>query len=273
MKVPEPDCSVEILRNHFIGKGYPSAGQLRRLLDGFERRSRFEPVQYIRGWTSFAELKLKVRRPVFIPRPETPQLVDICIDLCPELLKNTNSENSAKPTFLEIGTGSGAISCLLLSRCKNLTGYGIEILPEAATLTKENLSQVADSASRYTLLEGDYHTVLPSSLPAPASFIVSNPPYIAHTDTDTLNKQVLSFESHRALFSHDEGLQDCADILRLCADPRVLLCDGFVAMELSAVLVQRLRQGETPEGWVLDRVCSDYYGVERFVVFRRWGRG
>lgn len=63
------------------------------------------PVQYIiREW-DFRDLTLKMRRPVFIPRPETETLVDI-------VLKEIDSKGTERA--LELCCGSGAISLALL---------------------------------------------------------------------------------------------------------------------------------------------------------------
>jgi Methylase of polypeptide chain release factors len=40
-----------------------------------------EPLQYILGEWSFRGLDLELKRPVFIPRPETEDLVDIALEL------------------------------------------------------------------------------------------------------------------------------------------------------------------------------------------------
>lgn len=63
------------------------------------------PVQYILGEWDFHCLTLKVVPPVFIPRPETEQLVELAI---------RNLKDLEAPKVLEIGCGSGAISLALL---------------------------------------------------------------------------------------------------------------------------------------------------------------
>lgn len=63
------------------------------------------PVQYIIGEWEFYNLELKTVPPVFIPRPETEELVELILQ-----------QNDDKITirFLEVGCGTGAISLALL---------------------------------------------------------------------------------------------------------------------------------------------------------------
>lgn len=64
------------------------------------------PVQYIIGEWDFCEMVLKMTPPVFIPRPETEELVELILQQC---------DDNVGMRFMEIGCGSGAISLALLN--------------------------------------------------------------------------------------------------------------------------------------------------------------
>ena len=64
------------------------------------------PIQYIIGEWDFHLITLKMRPPVFIPRPETESLVEIGLN---------RISNTSKPRVLEIGCGTGAISLSMLN--------------------------------------------------------------------------------------------------------------------------------------------------------------
>ena len=66
-----------------------------------ERRGRREPVAYILGRWGFRGLDLAVDRRVLVPRPETEELVDVCLELLAAV---------PAPSVLDVGTGSGAIA-------------------------------------------------------------------------------------------------------------------------------------------------------------------
>lgn len=93
--IPESDVSSRFLLSQVLGETSPN-GYLNhqdRLLESGElvelnrliscRLARI-PVQYIAGTWDFREICLKVRPPVFIPRTETEQLVDIVLDNLPK---------------------------------------------------------------------------------------------------------------------------------------------------------------------------------------------
>lgn len=73
------------------------------------------PIQYILGDWDFHSLKLKLRPPVFIPRPETEELVNIAISVIRNVLKVEN------PVILDVCCGSGAISLAMLNLLPNVS--------------------------------------------------------------------------------------------------------------------------------------------------------
>ena len=92
--IPDPELSSKYLVSHVLGEiqaeGY--AQHADRVLDPAQRaeldrlascRLARMPLQYIVGSWDFRNIQLKLRPPVFIPRPETEQLVDIVLDSLP----------------------------------------------------------------------------------------------------------------------------------------------------------------------------------------------
>ena len=84
------------------------------------------PIQYILGEWDFLELTLKMKAPVFIPRPETEDLVLLASSLAPKALK-----------CLEIGVGTGAISLALLNRNKEVGSVSLIFIVIITLLKKE----------------------------------------------------------------------------------------------------------------------------------------
>lgn len=77
------------------------------------------PLQYILGEWDFHCLTLKMVPPVFIPRPETEQLVELAL---------ARLRGLEAPRVLEIGCGSGAISLALLHALPQVGAWQIFIL-------------------------------------------------------------------------------------------------------------------------------------------------
>lgn len=79
--------------------------QLNRFEQLCECRIARMPVQYILGEWDFCNITLKVIPPVFIPRMETEELCELILQQCDDKLTMR---------FLDIGSGTGAISLSLL---------------------------------------------------------------------------------------------------------------------------------------------------------------
>jgi release factor glutamine methyltransferase len=116
-KIPEAESSIENILAHVLGtksvqdvrnhhfKQPLTDQQMTKLEQLCLARMARMPVQYIIGEWDFRDLKLKMIPPVFIPRPETEELVEL-------ILQQMDEKNELE--FLEIGCGSGAISLSLL---------------------------------------------------------------------------------------------------------------------------------------------------------------
>uniref|UniRef100_A0A6G1RLU4 HemK methyltransferase family member 1 n=1 Tax=Hypotaenidia okinawae TaxID=2861861 RepID=A0A6G1RLU4_9GRUI len=100
------------------------------------------PVQYVLGEWDFQDLTLKMRPPVFIPRPETEDLVSLVLeDECQKREKNSGlcfPVPVPDSVILEIGCGSGAIALSLLSKLPQSRVIALDKEKAAVDLTREN---------------------------------------------------------------------------------------------------------------------------------------
>ena len=141
--VAEPDWSAEVIVAHSLQKEMYNHlthkevnSQLPKLTEDqinslMCKRLNHEPLQYILGEWRFRQLCLLMRPPVFIPRPETEDLVGFVLQ---EL------EGLKGQRVLEVGCGSGAISLSLAkeSREKEHTFTTIDKNKAAVDLTIKN---------------------------------------------------------------------------------------------------------------------------------------
>jgi len=95
------------------------------------QRQKRIPLQHIIGTAGFLNLELLVGPGVFIPRPETEVLVELASSYL-------NQNQTAR--VLDIGTGSGAIAISLARAFPQAEVIAIEISPEAAKYTAENIA-------------------------------------------------------------------------------------------------------------------------------------
>ncbi len=80
---------------------------------------------------------------------------------------------------LDVGTGTGIIPLLLLSRQPDLRVSAVEIQPEAAMLARKNMLE--NGLSDVEILQGDVRE-LPAELHNRFSLVISNPPYYRSGD-------------------------------------------------------------------------------------------
>lgn len=148
-----------------------------------------QPIQYILGETEFYGKKFFVNQHVLIPRPETEELVEWIL---------FETENKQKQ-IAEIGTGSGCVSITLKRYLNNSFIYSIDVSKEALDVAKNN---AAYHQTEINFIQEDFLTMKFDTLPT-LDLIVSNPPYIAHSEKKNMSKTVTNFEPQKALFVPD----------------------------------------------------------------------
>jgi release factor glutamine methyltransferase len=161
--------------------------------NALERINDGEPVQYISGKAFFFGRSFFVDPGVLIPRPETEELVE-------EVIRFTRQGRSGtEQRILDIGTGSGCIPVTLALEIPNATVMATDISDSALAVARQN---VLEHKVQVQLL---LHNIIVQAIPFKnLSVVVSNPPYIAISEKDSLGKNVVDFEPHVALFVHDE---------------------------------------------------------------------
>ena len=184
-----------------------------------------KPFQYILGETYFYGLKIILNMHTLIPRPETEELVEWV------LKENFNSA-------LDIGTGSGCIA-IALAKYSNADVSAIDISEQALKVAKENeiLNSVQVNWSQQDILEV-------KSL-AKVDLFVSNPPYVLNSEKERMQKNILEYEPHLALFVPDNDplifYKKIADIATesLTAGGKLFFeINEYFANELIAILTQ-----------------------------------
>ena len=148
-----------------------------------------EPWQYVLGKEWFYDLEFKVTAATLIPRPETEELVFQIL--------NNHKENSLQ--LLDIGTGSGCIPISIQSERPEWEVSACDISEEALKVAQEN------NVTHETNVQFFQEDILnPTENSKKWDIIVSNPPYIPMQEMEIMQKNVLDFEPHQALFVTNE---------------------------------------------------------------------
>lgn len=160
----------------------------------YRRRLAHEPLQHILGTSNFHDITVKTDRRALIPRPETELLAETAIQLLIHL------EN---PVFLDLGTGSGAIALSILNAVPEARGVAVDIDADALALAGEN-ARLLGIENRISFVRGDIRN--PVEGLGLFDVIVSNPPYVARGDIETLEPEVRNHEPRIALDGGPDGL-------------------------------------------------------------------
>ena len=210
------------------------------------------PVQYVTGVAEFCDLEFKVREGVLIPRPETAELVAQIV---------ADSRPGVK--ILDVGTGSGAIAIALAKGIEGAEVTAVDISDVALEIASENAER---NGVNISICKADALGDM-SSL-GEFDIIVSNPPYIPQSDIAKMERNVVEYEPHTALFVADD---DALCFYRSIAQNgvKMLRPGGALYFEIYEEFGEQMRQMLEQMGYSDIVVAKDIFGKERMVWSRR----
>lgn len=226
----------------------------RRLGDYARRRAAREPVSRIVGARGFWTQELVVAPNVLDPRPDTETVVELALD-------NLRGRRDDDLTILDLGAGSGAIVCALLSEFRNARAVAVDLSAQACDATRENLIRCG-VAERAFVVRGHWA----QAIRARFSLVVSNPPYVASAEIATLAPEVRLHDPTLALDGGAEGL-DCYREISLDL-PRLLAPHGLAIFETGAGQAQDVAALLAEKGLEIVEIRKDIAGHERAVAAR-----
>jgi release factor glutamine methyltransferase len=221
--------------------------ELSRYRELVARRSRREPVAYILGEWGFRRLTLDVDHRALIPRPET----EVVVGRCLERLRGLDH-----PRVLDVGTGTGAIALAIADEHAGARVTAIDASPQAVALARDNAVRTGIAVE---LLEHDLRDGLPGG---PYDLVVSNPPYVAPAELETLMPDVRDYEPHAALVG--EGTTEAV----AGAARDVLRSGGWLVLEVGYGDAPRVRAHLEELGYSECVSTVDLAGRERVVEAR-----
>ena len=214
------------------------------------RRLQGEPLAYILGHTDFWGLRLQVTPETLIPRSDTETLVETA-------LKKAHHQAWS---FLDLGTGSGAVICALKKACPTAHCVGIDASAGALKVATTN-AQAHDLAIQWH--HGDwFHPIKGQQFDC----ILSNPPYIDAKDPH-LYQGDLRFEPVSALVSEQAGLADLMHIIKQA--PAFLHESGWLMLEHGADQGAAVRDVFAKGHWQAITTEKDKAGHERVTLAQK----
>ncbi|MEO7144316.1 MAG: peptide chain release factor N(5)-glutamine methyltransferase, partial [Bryobacteraceae bacterium] len=151
-----------------------------------------KPTQYITKRQEFYGREFLVTPDVLIPRPETEHVIEAAL-----------MRVQAGDAAIDIGCGSGAIAVTLALECARARVFSTDVSLAALRVAAENARRLE---SNIRLIACDLASAFPD---ASVDVVVSNPPYVAARDAESLQREVRDWEPHVALFGGPDGLDVC----------------------------------------------------------------
>jgi release factor glutamine methyltransferase len=210
-----------------------------------------KPIQYVTAKTEFFFREFEVNEHVLIPRPETEELCEWII---------SEHKNTVK-TAIDIGTGSGCIPVTLSAEIPSLTMWANDVSSEAIQVAKKN------AANHKVTIRWESGDVLSNSFLLPNNefdLVVSNPPYVLKSDQIFMEKNVVEYEPHIALFVENN---DPLLFYREIAQKSLtwLKSGGWLYFEIHEKLGKEVEDLMKGLGY-LDVLCKqDMFGKDRMV--------
>jgi release factor glutamine methyltransferase len=216
------------------------------------------PVQYLTGSVTWRDLDLQVSPAVLIPRPETELIIDIVIENCKDGI------------WVDLGTGSGAISIALAQHFSNIKSrsqvHAVDYSAIALEIAKINAIK---NHQQVHFHHGSWFDPLAKlNLQNQIAGIVSNPPYIPSIEVLNLQPEVTNHEPHLALDGGKDGLEAIRELVNTA--PQYLISSGFWIVELMAGQASIVRSLLQANGnYTNTQIHQDYAGIDRFVSANR----
>ena len=227
-----------------------SESELLKIIYAVKDLKKHKPLAYILGEWEFFGLPFIVNEYTLIPRPETEELVQLIIE-----------ENKlSNPTILDIGTGSGCIAISLKATIPNSQVFAYDVSKEALGVAEQNANK---NNVKVTFKEVDILNDK-ENLTFRFDVIVSNPPYIPVKDKDSMNKNVLEYEPHLALFvENEQPLLFYTAIAEFAKNH--LINNGKLYFEIHESLGNELKNMLETKGFSNIEIVKDMNGKNRMV--------
>jgi release factor glutamine methyltransferase len=231
------------------------------------RRLTGVPLQHVLGQWSFRSLDIAVDPRALIPRPETEMVVEYALQ---ELRRLETTYELISPVVADLGTGSGVIALAVAVETTHTTVLATERSAAALSLARANLAGTGGrAAQRVRMFEGSWFEPLPDSYRCGIDLVITNPPYLADDELESLDPDVRDHDPHDALFAGPTGYE--------CFESIISQLDGWLAPHGTVVLEHSPWQGEKIQGLLVQvgftpnnvLTLDDLAGRPRVTIGRR----
>ncbi len=226
---PTPELDTTVLLQHItsfdkthllLNRDYElTAEQEADFFAAIEKRKTGFPIAYITGHKEFFGLDFYVTPDVLIPKPDTELLVELALDALEDKFL---AKPGMIPTVCDMCTGSGCVGISVAKAFseKNQENFPkftlVDISEKALAVTKKNAERLLGASGR------SVHFVqsnLFENIPHTFDLIVTNPPYVPHSESvellkDGRSEPLLALDGDVDLDGNSSGTNDGLGLIR-----------------------------------------------------------
>lgn len=232
-----------------------------------QRIAKKEPIQYIFQHTLWNGLDLKVTPDTLIPRPETAELISLILNHKSKILNH-----KSKIHVLDVGTGSGCIAIALKKAHPEWQVFGCDISESALAVARENARR---NNVDITFFTADILNLKSKIINPKYDVVVSNPPYVRHSEATDMSASVLDYEPHSALFVPDNDpllfYRRIAEFLITHRESQITNRESLLFFEINESFGPAVCHLLDGLGYTDIQLYHDSYGKDRFVSARLIG--
>lgn len=223
--------------------------ETRSFYSALEDVKKGRPLPYILHKAYFMGESFYVDERVLIPRYDTEHSIEVIRSLVPEA-----------PKILEIGTGSGCVAITLAKLFPEGYIVSADISKDALDVATINVKN--HEADNLQLLHSDLFDKIENTF----DVIYSNPPYISEKEMAVLDKSVLDFEPHLALYGGVEGLDFYEAITKEAR--HYLNPNGYLVFEIGADQGDAVKNLLEKHHFKDIQIRRDFSGLDRVLYGR-----
>jgi release factor glutamine methyltransferase len=203
------------------------------------------PIEYVRGFTEFLGCKIDLSKKPLIPRVETEFWVGKAIEEIKARYAFFDDRQKMRIRVLDMFAGSGCIGIAIKKHIKN---------------AKVDFADIEDRGVGHKIIKSDVFENIKNKY----DYIFANPPYIPTKNKNMVQKSVLDFEPHNALFGGTDGL---LYIRRFLGDAKKHLNPaGQIFMEFDSPQKKEIEKLTKKFGYKTCKFHKDQFGKYRWMI-------